>query len=32
MPFAPDQPSAGSETLPLFPLGTAVFAGSLLPL
>lgn len=32
MPFAPDQPSAGSETLPLFPLGTAVFPGSLLPL
>ena len=32
MPFAPDQPSAGSDTLPLFPLGTAVFPGSLLPL
>ena len=32
MPIAPDQPSAGSDTLPLFPLGTAVFPGSLLPL
>ena len=32
MPIAHDQPSAGSDTLPLFPLGTAVFPGSLLPL
>lgn len=32
MPSAPDSPATGTETLPLFPLGTAVFPGSLLPL
>lgn len=32
MPPSSDQPSAGTETLPLFPLDTAVFPGSLLPL
>ena len=32
MPFASDQPPASTVNLPLFPLGTAVFPGSLLPL
>ena len=32
MPQTPDSPAADSVALPLFPLGTAVFPGSLLPL
>ena len=32
MSSTPDQPDTATTTLPLFPLGTAVFPGSLLPL